>query len=1459
MKTKTLSLCLGFSLGLLFFANPAWSNFPTPKAPVSPAIAGDNQFFKNTLEFINLSLPPTVSITSPANGSFFTLGSVIQIAATATDASGFVVSVEFLVDNVSIGIDKTPPYEASYIFTGGSHQIVAKATDNDGMTGTDTISINGGAPGLEKIIVEKYYISNAADAAQADADIDQYNADNGTSLPHGALPPGSVTYRFYADMRPGYKLLTVYADGTLNQSLKFTTSTSFYNHPIGSFTPLPGTTKASLKNNLLALDTYFSLGGVAAGQYGILKTEDNGIGNNISSTSNPGGILLNNDTALGLPLTIQDGMIAGTGVVNPSAVGFSPEATAAFTDGTVISNTMNVIDGAVYTVTGAVGPVGATNKLLIAQVTTNGNLHYELNLLIQHIATGGAESYVSKNPRPTDLTLPSLAGDLLNDHVNQPPIVSITSPVNNANLLIGSAVHLTADAIDLDDTIQTVEFFADGNSIGMDSTAPYEASYLITAGDHILTAKATDQHAAQTLSNPVTVHAVASIPSVAITSPANNTTFNVNKSVQITATASDPLVSIDSVEFFVDGISIGADNTAPYAVPYLTTVGVHELTAKAANNIGVSATSSPVSITVLISDSTNGLERIYVEKYYIANAADAANADETSISYGIPVGALPAGSVTYRFYADLLPGYKLFALYADDAKNQRLQFKTTTSFYNHPLGTVTPVPGTSKADIQNNLLALDSYLSLGAVAISQFGIPKDDDDGTANNVTTTANPDSVLLNNLPGLGFPLTLRDGMITKPGIVNPSFLGFSQNAINAFSNGFTASNNMEVIGGSMLNISGASGPIQGSNKILIAQVTTNGILNYELNLLLNDPNGNGAFYAAHPTSTDRSAPGLSGTLDPNAQAYGIKTISGSCLDSTFSLPLLANDNVKNVIGYDMVLSYDTAKVHPTGVLTFTNNLIDPSYISYAVKDHPAAGEFNISVFLNANAPDNTTFQGKGELFRIGFIKDPAFSGVDTLPFHIVSLQESYATGVSNKTTDEGFFINAKNTLFTGSLQFWTDNSPIKNDPSDQSKYLPVRIYGADLTCQNKSSTFVQPNLAGNFTHDVKKGAAIQIERDIRPATDVQPVINGFDASLGHKVLVNDASFIPNIYQAIALDVNTDGVISAGDISQINQRSVKTISEFKQKWNYYTNGSSNGNASKDWLFIDDSLLLKPAYHISATYPADDGSGYSKFKVPMVPFCLKLPNPSNTPCPIYEQQAYTGILLGDVNGNYDAILADGHIKKTIDNGTIYLDLSNAISAKGYLDVPVSFIASQKIVSLDFAAKLNEAHLQFVQVITAASYLTDAMANVAGDDHTLRFTSNSAQHYHEGETVAVLRFSAVKQVLASDFISLTGYLNGEPTNMIINGNFTSGIFASSDKGSQVIAYPNPAANLLNILSTEKANMELTDLQGRQLIVTGLHANEKLEVTTDHLSNGTYILKVYNDHFLSNQLIVIEQK
>ena len=84
------------------------------------------------------------------------------------------------------------------------------------------------------------------------------------------------------------------------------------------------------------------------------------------------------------------------------------------------------------------------------------------------------------------------------------PAVSITNPGNGTT--VSGQVNITANATD-DNGVSQVEFFVDGSSIGVDSTAPYSASWDTTAysdGSHTVSATATDT-IGQTGSSSVTV------------------------------------------------------------------------------------------------------------------------------------------------------------------------------------------------------------------------------------------------------------------------------------------------------------------------------------------------------------------------------------------------------------------------------------------------------------------------------------------------------------------------------------------------------------------------------------------------------------------------------------------------------------------------------------------------------------------------------------------------------------------------------------------------------------------------------------------------------------------------------------------------------------------------------------------------------------------------------------------
>jgi len=261
------------------------------------------------------------------------------------------------------------------------------------------ISMLAQSQGLEGLIVEKYYVSDANDAAGS----------------VGTLPTGSVTWRFYVDMLPGYKLQAVYgvdaapatAPGVLSpgdHELRLETTTSFFNNEDrGAITPTY--TKLQTRNNTVMLDSWVSVGGACQGHLGIEKSSDDGV----NTTVNIDGLLQNADPSAGIPLNgagSQDGLIAGT--VQPvTFVGFTTELDildATSQAGSLIST----YNASWASLLGSTGP-NADNVVLIAQLTTDGFLTYAFNIQIISPA-GVVERYVYSNPVGDEILETSLRG-----------------------------------------------------------------------------------------------------------------------------------------------------------------------------------------------------------------------------------------------------------------------------------------------------------------------------------------------------------------------------------------------------------------------------------------------------------------------------------------------------------------------------------------------------------------------------------------------------------------------------------------------------------------------------------------------------------------------------------------------------------------------------------------------------------------------------------------------------------------------------------------------------------------------------------------------------------------------------------------------------------------------------------------------------------------------------------------
>jgi len=96
--------------------------------------------------------------------------------------------------------------------------------------------------------------------------------------------------------------------------------------------------------------------------------------------------------------------------------------------------------------------------------------------------------------------------------LNTPPMVSLTSPANNASYTAPATIPLAATASDSDGTISKVEFYNGATLVGTATSSPYSYTWTnVAAGNYTLTALAYDNLGFTTVSTPVNV-TVSSLP-----------------------------------------------------------------------------------------------------------------------------------------------------------------------------------------------------------------------------------------------------------------------------------------------------------------------------------------------------------------------------------------------------------------------------------------------------------------------------------------------------------------------------------------------------------------------------------------------------------------------------------------------------------------------------------------------------------------------------------------------------------------------------------------------------------------------------------------------------------------------------------------------------------------------------------------------------------------------------------
>lgn len=303
--------------------------------------------------------------------------------------------------------------------------------------------------GLETIYVEKYYISDSADSRVTEG---------------GFLKPGSVTYRVWVDMKPGYSLQAVY--GVPGHSLKLATSTYFFNNELNGGVVANDVPRLKLDEHTTMLDSWLSVGAGSDADFAVLKSNDN-----FNSFKNKNGILKNENPEAGIPLTKFDGLLAGTPQRVVSFFGMDTTQLRMlnnFSDTSAHGQSFVTENGSWASFGGAYG-TDTSNKVLIAQLTTDGQLSFELNLQIG-TPYGSTENYYAQNPKGSELQIPELTYPLVK---NINPDIKWLSIPKNRKIKKYKQQNFKFLVVDNDNNIRKVDLYVNNTKVTESFTAPF--------------------------------------------------------------------------------------------------------------------------------------------------------------------------------------------------------------------------------------------------------------------------------------------------------------------------------------------------------------------------------------------------------------------------------------------------------------------------------------------------------------------------------------------------------------------------------------------------------------------------------------------------------------------------------------------------------------------------------------------------------------------------------------------------------------------------------------------------------------------------------------------------------------------------------------------------------------------------------------------------------------------------
>jgi hypothetical protein len=492
---------------------------------------------------------PTCTLTSPANGAVIGIpptGNSIPVLVDANSTSGRIAKVELYIDGVLFSTNTNYPYTFTWSPTVvGKYTLVALAYDDkyNVIASTQNLVSIAPPPTVAVTIPTGGGTVVGGSPIRLSAAVSDSNTD-----PISGAPVGIRTVQFFVDTEFVGEATTADTSGYYSVSATLTQKVDTNGNPIMSVITAIATDGAGISGVSPGVSVNVTRGGSSTPPSVI------GIAPTVSVTSPVAGTQITVNTPVLLTANAAD------------ADGFI--TSVQFYAGTVSLGTSTKYP---YQVTWTPTSLGTYN--LTAKVNDNDG----------NTVTSSIVQVSVIDPTPAA------------------PTVTMVSPANNANVLVGSAQQLKATVVTTG-SVGGVQFFVNGQPFGSLITSfPYQTSWTPgTPGSYTLAARATNATGLQGTSGPITVVVSGGVPpTVTLTSPANGAAISVNAAQPLTATATSTTATITSVQFFVNGVPVGTDTVFPYTGTWTpTSAGTYTIVARATDSLGNTSDSASASVTV---------------------------------------------------------------------------------------------------------------------------------------------------------------------------------------------------------------------------------------------------------------------------------------------------------------------------------------------------------------------------------------------------------------------------------------------------------------------------------------------------------------------------------------------------------------------------------------------------------------------------------------------------------------------------------------------------------------------------------------------------------------------------------------------------------------------------------------------------------------------------------------------